>query len=74
MPELNGHEALKAIRDKEKSMDVKACDGVKAIMMTGVVDTQNVMEAFMEGCEAYLVKPVQKDKLLKQIRDLGLTH
>jgi len=69
MPGMDGHATLARIRDAEKEMGVP--EGVKVIMLTGVVDHKNVSSAFMGGCEAYLIKPVDKEKLLEQIRLLG---
>ena len=31
------------------------------------------MQAFKEQCEAYLVKPIDKEKLMRQMRVMGLT-
>ncbi len=72
MPEMNGQEAIQEIRKKEKELHVDAHDGVKIIILTAVVDTKSVMSAFMEGCEAYLTKPVKPEKLAEQIQKLGL--
>ena len=32
----------------------------------------NITEAFRTGCEAYIVKPVKKEKLLEEMKNLGL--
>ncbi len=72
MPEMDGQEALKEIRKREGDLGVAGCDNVKIVMMTGFVDSENLRKAFMAGCEAYLLKPILKKKLLDQIRQLGL--
>ena len=72
MPRMNGHEALKAIRQIEAEHGISGLDGVKVIMTTALGDSKNVMGSFREGCEAYIVKPVQKEKLFKEIEKLGL--
>ena len=72
MPEMDGHDALKAIRRIEQKQGIYGLDGVKVIMTTALGDSKNVMGAFRTGCEAYIVKPVKKEKLLEEIEKLGL--
>ena len=71
MPQMNGHEALSAIRAAEKDLCIVGHDGVKVIMTTSMNESAHIMGAFREGCEAYLVKPVDKVKLYKEIEKLG---
>ncbi len=72
MPNMDGREALKAIRQIESEHGIGGLDCVKVIMTTALGDPKNVIGSFREGCEAYIVKPVKKDKLLEEIENLGL--
>ncbi len=72
MPEMDGHQALEAIRRIESEHGIAGLDGVKVIMTTGLDDTENIMGAFRGGCDVYIVKPVRKERLLKEIEELGL--
>ena len=72
MPEMDGHEALEAIRQIENEHGIAGLDGVKVIMTTVLGDSKNVIGAFRIGCEAYMVKPVSKEKLLEEMEKLGL--
>ncbi len=72
MPEMDGHEALEAIRQIENEHGIAGLDGVKVIMTTALGDSKNVIGAFRTGCEAYIVKPVSKEKLLEEMEKLGL--
>jgi len=73
MPNMNGQEALKEIRKIEKEMGIGRKDRVKVIMITVVTDKKNVLEAIYHGgAVRYVVKPIDKDALLKAIRDVGL--
>lgn len=72
MPEMDGHKALEAIRQVEKEQGIGGLDGVKVIMTTALDDSKNIMGAFRTGCEAYIVKPIRKEKLLEEIKQLGL--
>ena len=74
MPNMNGHEALKVIRQIENEHGISGLDCVKVIMTTALGDSKNVMGAFRKGCEAYIVKPVRKNELFKEIENLGLVE
>ncbi len=72
MPLMDGHQALEAIRQIESEQGIVGLDSVKVIMTTVLGDSKHVMGAFREGCEGYVVKPVEKQKLLAEMERLGL--
>lgn len=72
MPGMDGQEALRTIRQIEKEHGIGGLDGVKVIMTTALSDSKNIMGAFRTGCEAYLVKPIRKEKLLEEMEKLGV--
>ena len=73
MPNLDGQAALKEIRALEKESDIPATKEVKVIMTTALDDPKNVMESLYKGgASAYLVKPIDKKKLVDEVRKLGL--
>lgn len=73
MPNMDGHEALERIRTMERDMGVMAAGEVKVIMTTALDDPRNVVEAlYRGGATSYLVKPITKQKLMKEIRSHGL--
>jgi len=72
MPNMDGRDALKAIRQIENEHGIRGLDGAKVIMTTALGDSRNVIGSFREGCEAYIVKPVEKKKLLEEMENLGL--
>jgi two-component system chemotaxis response regulator CheY len=72
MPEMDGHEALKKIRDMETAKGIFSSDGVKIIMTSGLRDIKNYSAAYASLCDAYLVKPIDKAKLLEELEKLGL--
>ncbi len=72
MPRQDGHETLKQIRQIESEHGIEGLDGVKIIMTTALDDSKNLFGAFREGCEAYLVKPVRRGRLLEEVEKLGL--
>lgn len=72
MPEMNGQELLKKIRDYEEMLGILGLDGVKIIMTTAIGDFGNIKSAFVEQCDAYMVKPIDRDKLIEKLRELEL--
>ena len=72
MPKVDGHEAMKAIRDIENDMSIPPFDAVKIIMTTVMEDPKNVINAFHKGgAEAYLVKPLDIAKIREEMEKLG---
>jgi two-component system chemotaxis response regulator CheY len=72
MPELDGYGALKGIRGAEEARGISCSHGAKNIMTTALDHVKNVIQAFHGLCDAYLFKPVDKAKLLEQVRGFGL--
>ena len=72
MPEMDGQETLRQLRTMEESQGIQIGKGAKVIMATCYGDSKNVLESFNELCDAYLVKPIHKEKLEKELHALGL--
>ena len=73
MPKMDGQEALREIRKIEEEMGVKPVDEVKVIMTTALEDPKNVVEAYHKGgATAYLVKPIDREKLDEEMKNLGI--
>lgn len=72
MPDVDGHDVLKAIRGIEDAAGILVGDGAKVVMTTGSHDKSNVFSAFQEMCDGYLLKPIEKNRLLVQLHSLGL--
>lgn len=72
MPEMTGHQVLKAIRQFEQELGIDTAKGCKIIMTTGLNDAENVVGAFEQGCEAYVTKPIDKAQLLSELKKLGI--
>lgn len=72
MPEMDGQTALNKIRQLEESKNIFSTDGAKIIMTTSLDDPKNIIAAFSGLCDAYLVKPIEKAKLLERLQELRL--
>ncbi|MHC4855591.1 MAG: response regulator [Planctomycetota bacterium] len=72
MPEMDGLEALKQMREVEKTHGIDEADRVKVIMTTTVNQQAKTMKAFYYGCCGYLVKPISRDALVMEMSKLPL--
>jgi two-component system, chemotaxis family, chemotaxis protein CheY len=73
MPHMNGQDSLKLIRALEKERGIAETQGVKVVMTSAKEDPREVVEAMYQGgATVYLVKPIGKQKLLTELRGLGL--
>lgn len=70
MPEMDGQEALKNLRRLEQEEGIKTGCEAKIFMTTAVDCMGDVMEAYYRGgCTAYMVKPIDKGRLLDALRE-----
>ncbi len=74
MPNMDGQEALREIREVEKEMGVGTDKAAKVIMISGLDDNKEVHDAFFLGdAISYIVKPIRKQTILDEIQSLGVT-
>ena len=72
MPEMDGHQALRAIRKIEEESGVAEDERVKIVMTTALSETRHVTKAFENGCTAYAGKPINQDKLEAMLKKFKL--
>lgn len=63
MPEMNGLEALKVIKEADNS--------AKVIMCSALGQQDMVMEAIQNGAQDFIVKPFQEAKLVQAVNKLA---
>ena len=68
MPEMDGREAVRRVRAMEQAQGISSTYGAKIIMTTAVQDIKEVIRCFQELCDSYLMKPVDLDQLLSQMK------
>lgn len=68
MPEMDGHSALDIIRDTERKHGILPGQGARVVMTTCLDDPANILNAFGEQCEHYLVKPIDVPKLIDYLQ------
>ena len=72
MPEMDGHAAVKEIRALEEAAGTSCSQRVKIMMTTALDDVGNVTQSLVGTCDAYLIKPIDRAKLLDHIKALRL--
>jgi two-component system, chemotaxis family, chemotaxis protein CheY len=70
MPVMNGHETLREIRRLEELEGIHLGNGIKIVMVTALGNKENVLSAFSEGCEYYIVKPIRQEKIVEIMAEI----
>jgi two-component system chemotaxis response regulator CheY len=74
MPHMDGQQALREIREIERDLGVSPDSRVKVVMVSGLDDTKELHDAFFLGdATSYIVKPIHKEDLLREVAKLGLS-
>ena len=66
MPKVDGIEVLKIIKnDPQKKI-------IPVVVLTSSKEEEDIVKSYQYGVNAYIVKPVEFDKFMKAVADLGL--
>ncbi len=74
MPNKDGMEVLREIRDYEQQHGILGLDGVKVIITSSLEGNYDILNAFKAGCEAYIVKPYTRRDINSKLAELGCLH
>ncbi len=72
MPVMDGREALQKIRELEKEKNVIEHHQAKILMVSGMSEKDMVVQCLKEGCDDFIVKPIEMKLLYEKIKNLGL--
>ena len=72
MPRLDGHKALEEIRKLEMQHGLSEEQRAKVIMTTCLDGEDDKRQAYHSGCNAFMIKPIFRQSLMKEIEKLGL--
>lgn len=72
MPGIDGHTVLRRIRRTEEAMGLDKVGRSKIIMITSINEKNHLVKCFQEQCDSYLVKPIEAEKFIDYLDDLGL--
>ena len=70
LPGQNGMEVLQYIREYEVGRGIT--NSAKVIMVSALDNQNHVKNAFKSDCDSYLVKPINRDKLMKASEEAGI--
>ncbi len=72
MPEMDGNEVLKAIRDRESRAAPGTLRKTTIAMASSLGDKQSIIGSFHNQCDGYIVKPYSPDSLLRDLKRSGI--
>lgn len=73
MPDLSGQEVLEEIHKWEIANKIgEIGERAKIIMVTAMDDVDNLVTAFKQGCDGYLTKPFNAEKLRSALSKIGI--
>ena len=73
MPEMDGREVLHQIRHIEKEKKVSEQHQAKIIMVSGMSEKETVLKCLQEGCDEFIVKPIEIKLVIEKMQHLGAT-
>jgi two-component system, response regulator len=71
LPKLDGLQVLERIRFDDESREVPI-KNVPVVILTSSKEERDIVESYKLGVNSYIVKPVEFDKFVKAVSDLGL--
>ena len=71
MPEMDGREVLLKIREIEKDKKISEQHQARIIMVTGASEEGTVMDCLRNGCDEFIVKPIDIELVFEKIKKLG---
>ncbi|MDL2280017.1 response regulator [Desulfovibrio sp. OttesenSCG-928-G11] len=73
MPNIDGQQALREIREIEKERGIDKEAETRVIMISGLDNSEELHDAFFLGeATGYIVKPINHSALLQEIAKLGV--
>ncbi|NLD94496.1 MAG: response regulator [Fibrobacter sp.] len=72
MPEMDGQTVLKKIRAIEEQYALVVDSSAKILMTSALNDFDHIRNSYANLCDGYLVKPIDKNRLVLELRKLEL--
>jgi len=72
MPEMDGQEALKKMRDEEDRRQLERHEKAKIIMITALDEMKAIMASYHSLCDGYLMKPINHAMVVEQLKECGV--
>jgi CheY-like chemotaxis protein len=71
MPDISGVKIVESIRKWENSKGIDEKDQAKIIMLYADESSQAMASSCKEGCESYIIRPVNKEKITSAFKKVG---
>ena len=71
MPDMDGRQVLLKIREIEKEKKMSEQHRARIIMVTGVSEEETVKDCLRNGCDAFIVKPIDIELVFEKIKKFG---
>jgi CheY-like chemotaxis protein len=71
MPDMDGRQVLLKIREIEKDKKISEQHQARIIMVTGASEEKTVMDCLRNGCDEFIVKPIDIELVFEKIKKLG---
>ncbi len=68
MPEMDGREAVRQVRELEETERISRADGARIFVMTAIDDVKEMIGCFEDFSDAYFIKPVSLVNLLRHLK------
>ncbi|MDQ7834221.1 MAG: response regulator [Humidesulfovibrio sp.] len=74
MPEMDGQQALREMRGYEDDLGLESERRCKIIVISMLEDSRETNDAFfLGGADCFLVKPIDEERFMAEVRALGLS-
>jgi two-component system chemotaxis response regulator CheY len=71
VPEMSGQSVLREMRAYEQQKQIPKAQAALILMITALSDRESVVTAIKNGCDSYLVKPLNPEQLREHLRKFG---
>ncbi len=71
MPEMDGLAVLRTFREMEKNEGILVGEGCKVVMASALSDFPSISGSFTNMCDAYIVKPFEKEAIWGAVTKFG---
>lgn len=65
LPKVNGLEVLKVLKKNERTR------GIPVVVLTSSSEERDIVESYRLGVNSYIVKPVNFDKFIASVKEIG---
>jgi two-component system chemotaxis response regulator CheY len=74
MPEMDGQQALQEMRGYEDDLGLSDVQRCKVVVISMLEDSRETNDAFfLGGADCFLVKPIEEERFMAELRALGFT-